>query len=580
VAGTNATPPTPFDRNAALARLVDEHFDVLVVGGGITGAGVALDAAARGLRTALVEKRDFASGTSSASSKLIHGGLRYLQQREFRLVYEALAERQRLLENAPHLVEPLPFLIPLFGRNGALKRGLAWTYSDALWMYDLTGGWRIGQRHKRISKQEALARFPSLRPDRLVTGFIYWDARTDDARLTLAVVRTAVIDYGAVAANYAPVTSILKHPGTGKVRGASLACGADGRIDVHADVVVNAGGVWADHVRELDEGAGARGSLRPAKGIHLSFPASRLPVNTAAVLPVRGDRRSIFVVPWRDGNFVYAGTTDTDYVGPLDDPECTPEDVAYVLGALNGALTDPLHESDVVGTWAGLRPLVRDAKSERTADLSRRHRVSVSADGVVTVTGGKFTTYRKMASDTVDEVVRVLGRGPKRCPTKHLSLLGASGVHGLTEPGTAERLGVDDRRLRHLAGRYGGEARTVVAMMRADPDLARPLVAGLPYIGAEAVYAARYEMARTLEDVLSRRTRALLFARDASAAAAPEVARLIGPELGWSPAQTEADVLAYRALVARARQAAGLPETVVAVGNADAGEAGVGAGSR
>ncbi len=571
---TSATPRTPFDRDAALGRLSDQHFDVLIVGGGITGAGVALDAAARGLRTALVEKRDFASGTSSASSKLIHGGLRYLQQREFPLVYEALAERQRLLENAPHLVEPLAFLIPLFGRNGALKQGLAWTYANALWLYDLTGGWRIGRRHKRINKQEALARFPSLNAERLVTGFIYWDARTDDARLTLTVIRTAVTEYGAVAANYAPVVSVRKDATTGKVCGASLADG----LDVHADVVVNAGGVWADHVRGLDEGPDAEGWLRPAKGIHLSFPASRLPVTTAAVLPVAGDRRSIFVVPW--GDFVYAGTTDTDYDGPLDDPRCTPEDVAYVLGALNAAITEPLDEHDVVGTWAGLRPLVRGARSERTADLSRRHRVSVSPDGVVTVTGGKFTTYRKMASDTVDQVVHLLGRGAKHSPTKHLSLLGASRLHALTAPGAAERLGVEDDRLRHLVGRYGTEARTLIAMTQSDPDLGRPLVAGVPYLGAEAVYAARYEMARTLEDILSRRTRALLFARDASAAAAPVVARLIAPELGWSSARAEEEVSRYRALVTGARQAAGLPETMPSADTPDAGSADVAAGAR
>ncbi|HSS08563.1 MAG TPA: FAD-dependent oxidoreductase, partial [Acidimicrobiales bacterium] len=253
---------TAFDRDAALARLAEERFDVLVVGGGITGAGVALDAAARGLRTALVEKRDFASGTSSASSKLIHGGLRYLQQREFALVYEALAERQRLLENAPHLVSPLPFLIPLFGKDGVVKRGLAWTYSNALWLYDLTGGLRIGRRHRRVSKKEALTLFPSLNTERLVAGFLYWDAHADDARLTLTVARTAVVSYGAVAANYAPVVAVRKHSTTGRVCGVTL----EGGTDVAADVIVNAGGVWADDVRSLDEGSSAHGTLRPAKG--------------------------------------------------------------------------------------------------------------------------------------------------------------------------------------------------------------------------------------------------------------------------------------------------------------------------
>jgi glycerol-3-phosphate dehydrogenase len=549
------TPRSRFDRDSALARLADERFDLLVVGGGITGAGVALDAAARGLRTALIEKRDFASGTSSRSSKLIHGGLRYLQQKEFRLVYEALAERQRLLDNAPHLVSPLPFLIPLFGRGGTVNKGAAKWYSSALWMYDVTGGVRIGRRHKRLSREQALAHFPALNTQRLVAGFVYWDAQADDARVTLTVARTAVVNYGAVAANYTGVAGLLKDPATGRVNGARLEDG----MEIQADAVVNAGGVWADQVRALDEGPSAHGTLRPAKGIHLTFPADRLRCDMAAVLPVSGDRRSIFVVPW--GEFTYVGTTDTDYRGSLDDPQCTPEDVAYLLAAVNAAVTEPVTDADIVGTWAGLRPLVSAAKTERTADLSRRHSVSRSADGMVTVTGGKFTTYRRMAAGTVDEVVGLLGRGAKRSPTKHLSLLGADGTPALRRPGAAARLGVNESRLTHLVGRYGSEARTVIAMIEADPELGRPLVSGLPYLRAEAVYAARYEMARTLDDVLSRRTRALLLARDPSAAAALDVARLIAPELGWSPERVDQEVSGYRSAVARSREMAGLPDT-------------------
>ncbi len=549
---TDPPPRTPFQRDTALARLADEHFDVLVIGGGITGAGVALDAAARGLHTAMVDRADFASGTSSKSSKLIHGGLRYLQQREFGLVYEALAERQRLLDNAPHLVRLLPFLIPLFGKGGVVNKTVEGAYSTALWLYDLTGGLRIGKRHRRIGRDQIAADFPSLATDRLVAGFLYWDAQADDARVTLTVARTAVLNYGVVAANYAPVVALLKD--AGRVVGAQLEDGTE----ICADVVVNAGGVWADHVRSLDEGPSAHGTLRPAKGIHLSFPATRLPVSTAAVLPVPGDRRTIFVVPW-DG-FTYAGTTDTDYTGPLDDPQCTSDDVDYVLNALNASLTTALGRQDIVGTWAGLRPLVSAATSERTADLSRRHKVSVSGDGVVTVTGGKFTTYRRMAADTVDEVVRQLGHGARRSPTKHLQLLGAPGTPTLQRPGAAERLGVDDATLAHLVGRYGSEARTVAAMVKADPDLAQPLVPGLPYLRAEAVYAARYEMAHTLDDVLARRTRSLLFGRDASARAATDVAQLIGEELRWSRSRIQKEVDSYRAGVVHARESAGLPE--------------------
>jgi glycerol-3-phosphate dehydrogenase len=538
-------PPTPFHRGTALRRLGEERFDVLVIGGGITGAGVALDAAARGLRTALVERRDFASGTSSQSSKLVHGGLRYLQQREFGLVREALAERQRLLANAPHLVRPLPFLIPLVGRDGIVKEGIAKTYSTALWMYDLAGGLRIGERHRRLTREQALADFPALDVSRLVAGFLYWDARTDDARLTLTVARTAVLGFGAVAANYAPVTAI-RHDGSGRACGVVLEDGTS----IDAEAMVNAAGVWSDQIQSLDRRRPGVATIRPAKGIHLTFPSARVPTRTAAVLPVHGDRRTIFVVPW--GEFTYVGTTDTDYDGPFDDLQCTPTDVAYLLDALNGAITGSVSEADVVGSWAGLRPLVRDAADERTADLSRRHQISVCEDGTVRVTGGKLTTYRRMAADAVDEVVRRLGRGSRRSPTRNLQLLGADRTAALREPGAASRLGVSEETLTHLVDRYGSEARTIIAMIQADPDLGRPLVGGLPYLRAEAVYAVRYEMAQRLEDVLSRRTRSLPLDREASARAAGAVAALIAPELGWSDDQAEAEAEALRAAVRRA----------------------------
>jgi glycerol-3-phosphate dehydrogenase len=407
----------PFRRDDALRRLADETFDVLVIGGGVTGAGVALDAASRGLKTALVEKSDFASGTSSKSSKMVHGGLRYLQQREIRLVYENLAERQRLLDNAPHLVSPLPFLIPLFGRDGVVSKTLARSYSSALWLYDLTGGWRIGERHHEVSKQEALDHLPTLNTDHLVAGFLYFDARTDDARLTLTLARTAAIEFGAAMANYTPVVQMNKSGSA--IRGARVqpdAADPSSAFDVRARVVVNATGVWADDVRALDESTQPK-SIRPAKGVHVTVPADRLPCDIAAVIPVPKDKRSIFVVPWPGTDLVYLGTTDTDYAGPLDDPACTPEDVDYLLEAANNITTSRLTRADVTGVWAGLRPLLapeRGHVSERTADLSRRHTVMTSSEGVVTVTGGKLTTYRKMAQDTVDAVVRELGESPRR----------------------------------------------------------------------------------------------------------------------------------------------------------------------
>jgi glycerol-3-phosphate dehydrogenase len=539
--------PPPFDRAEALARLAAEQFDVLVVGGGITGAGVALDAASRGLRTALVERDDFASGTSSKSSKLVHGGLRYLQQREVGLVYEGLAERQVALRNAPHLVRVLPFLIPVLTKDGVISRRLARALGGALWMYDLTGGLRIGKRHKRVSSDQAVAHMQTLRADRVAGGYLYYDAHTDDARLTLTLCRTAAA-HGAVVANYASVTSLRKDA-KGLVRGARVQADGD-EVEVRADVVVNAAGVWTDDVRALDEPSHPH-SIRPAKGIHITVPWTKVRNDIAVVVPVAKDRRSVFVVPW--GDLTYVGTTDTDYDGSLDDPECTSEDVAYLLRALNAVITDPVREDDVLGTWAGLRPLLRTAANDRTADLSRRHAVRRSEGGLVTVTGGKLTTYRRMAADTVDEVDAMLGKR-RRCRTRRLKLIGADGYEDPPETN-------EPSRHEHLAHRYGTEGRDVEALVDAEPALAEPLVPGLPYLKAEAVHAVRSEMARTLDDVLTRRTRARLLARDDSAAAAEDAAVLVGRELGWDDAERARHVKEYRAAVAAERDAADLPET-------------------
>ena len=557
-----------FDRTDNIARLSEGTYDVLVVGGGITGAGVALDAASRGLRTALVERDDFASGTSSRSSKLIHGGLRYLQNGDVRLVYEALRERQRLLRNAPHLVKVLPFLIPVFeGKGGIIPKRLARALGSAMWMYDLTGGLRIGKRHRRLDRDAALAHMPTL-DDRLAWAYLYFDAQADDARLTLTVARTAALDFGATIVNHAPVTAIRKDA-AGRVTGAVVEAHGPGggEIDVRARVVVNATGVWADDVRALDEETHPD-SIRPAKGIHIAVPWPRLRNDIAAVVPVRHDRRSVFVVPWPgldgtvggEGSVTYIGTTDTDYDGDVDDPQCTAEDVAYLLNAINHAIREPLDEGDVLATWAGLRPLVRDASNSRTADLSRRHRVLVSEGGMITVTGGKLTTYREMAEDAVDAAVAGLGeplrRRARRSRTRSLALRGAEGWREARE------------RDARLADRYGGEAGVVEAMIAADPTAGEPLVAGLPYRRAEALYAARYEMAVDLDDVLSRRTRSRLLGRDATAAAADDVAELLAPELGWSEDERAAQAARFRAALAHEREAPGLPENVVVGGGA------------
>ncbi|HUZ44707.1 MAG TPA: glycerol-3-phosphate dehydrogenase/oxidase [Acidimicrobiales bacterium] len=562
------TSPQPFSPEPALQALRDTTFDLLVVGGGVTGAGVLLDASARGMKAALVEKGDFAVGTSSKSSKLVHGGLRYLlSARDYGLVHEALVERQRLLANAPHLVSPLPFLIPLFGRDGAVNKSVAKVYSTGLWGYDVIGGLRIGKRHRRIGREEASRMMPTLRTDRLVAGFIYWDARADDARLTLTLARSAVLDHGGVALNHTPVAGVLRD-GSGRVNGVRLGGSDLARgprtegLEVRAGVVVNAGGVWSDEVRQLTEGVHPD-TIRPAKGVHITLPYEKLPTEVAVVLPVPSDRRSVFVVPW--GQRVYVGTTDTDYTGSLEDPQCTGEDIRYLLDAVNASVSSPITESDILGSWAGLRPLIKAAATERTADLSRRHAVTTSPDGLVTVTGGKLTTYRRMAADAVDAAQSVLrsggtssgdagsnsGAGRRRSPTKRLRL------HGAVDPATgiSTLAGTGPEAAEHLVSRHGSDAWQVVALMTERPELTEPLVPGLSYLAAEAVWAVRAEMARTLEDILSRRTRALILDREATAAAAPAVAALVAPELGWTEAETAAETARFLALVDAERRA-------------------------
>ncbi len=557
-----------FDREASLRALRSEKFDLVVVGGGITGAGVVLDAASRGMKAALVEAGDFAEGTSSKSSKLAHGGLRYLQQGEVGLVYQALRERRRMLRNAPHLVETIPFLIPMFGKGGVIPAKISRLLGIAMWGYDLTGGWRIGKLHERLDRDETLTYMPTLPTERLVSSYLYYDATVDDARLVLTVLRTASLGHGAVIANRTPAVGIRKDD-EGRINGVTVrpsGPGADEEFTIDTRAVVNAAGVWVDDIREQDEGDNPD-SIRPAKGIHISVPWDRVRNQVAVVVPVPGDRRSVFVVP--HGGLTYIGTTDTDYEGPVDDPQCTPDDVRYLLDAINFSIEGTLTTEDVVGTWAGLRPLVKSASSGRTADLSRMHRVLRSDSGLVTITGGKLTTYREMASDAVDEVIEEVLSGDVgfagygNSVTARLPLIGKAG-HDTLNSATSAFPSVDKGALEHLGGRYGGEARALMAMIEQDPSLGEPLVNGLPYLCAEAVYAARHEMAQSIDDVLSRRTRARIYGRDDSAAAARRTAELMGAELGWDADRVEAEVAGYLASIDHEREAGGLPETHLA----------------
>jgi glycerol-3-phosphate dehydrogenase len=584
----------PFTRDRQLAELrrrasSGDVVDLLVVGGGITGAGVALDAAARGLSVVLVERGDLASGTSSKSSKLVHGGLRYLQQGEVRLVYEALRERRRLMRNAPHLVSTLPFMIPILTRDGVVSRRIARALGSAMWMYDLTGGWRIGHIHRRIGADAAHRHVPTMPRDRLSAAYLYYDAAGDDARITLELAATAA-DRGAVIATYCEAVGFV-HDHRGSIAGAcvrdALAPSSSGGAEwtVRARAIVNASGVWVDRVAALDAAADAvthpmgedrdaahDGTIRPARGVHITVPWELVRNDVAVVVPSRRDRRSVFLVPWGprgDGTyrFTYVGTTDTDHHGDLDEPRCTGDDVDYLLDALGHALTTTITCDDVCGVWAGLRPLVGPPlasgdKVAKTEDLSRRHAVSVSASGLVTITGGKLTTYREMAQDTVDmaigvalghlsdddsrrlnrpaegdaAAVRRLRRARRRHPTRRLRLLHATRRRG------RDRDPLDA----HLVGRFGTAADEIRALTAFDPTLATPLVDGLPYLAAEVVHAARREMAVTLDDVLVRRTRAHLFDRSATLAAAPRAAALLAAELGWDDDETARQLEAHR----------------------------------
>jgi glycerol-3-phosphate dehydrogenase len=537
-----------FQRDESIVTMKSASYDVVVIGAGMTGSGAALDAAARGLKVALIDSGDIASGTSSKSSKMVHGGLRYLQQKEFRLVYENLRERQRLLENAPFLVRPLPFLVPLFGKDGAASKALVKGYSTALRIYDFTGGWRIGTRYRRISRDEALAHLPTLKADHLVAGFLYMDARGDDARVALTLARTAALDFGADVANY--------------VRAVGISHGPDGRVDgvvcrneldhspftVKTKTVINATGVWADSIFSMAEHEASH-RITPAKGVHLSVARERLPADVAAVLSVPGDRRSIFVVPFEDAPYTFIGTTDTAYEGALDNPDCTPDDVDYLLTAVNAWTSSNLTPHDVTGVWAGLRPLLAPKEgahlSERTADLSRRHQVTDSKDGIVHITGGKWTTYRQMGEDTVNALAPYF-KNLKSVRTKNLRLHGVSSWRPQNE---LEK---------HLYRRFGSDAAAVLTLIEDDPALAGTPIAGQPYVGAEFVYCARDEMAISLADLLTRRTRAHLHDARTTLRAAPAVAALVAPVLGWSDEQRAHQISNYQALVQKELSAAGL----------------------
>lgn len=541
-------------RRDALVEMASRPLDVLVVGGGITGAGTALDAAARGYRVGLIERADFASGTSSRSTKLIHGGIRYLPQFDLPLVREALLERGRLLRNAPHLVRPLAFILPLYassrhpvGLTVAPPKGIGLDLilDTGLFMYDELAGKENVGRHRRIDREEVLARARCLTDDGLKTGFVYYDAQTDDARLTLAVLRTAH-DYGALLANYVAATRFYRDE-SGRVAGVfareSLDAADNGELLLRAKHVVNATGVWAEETERL-AGDTPNLSIAPSKGTHLLLPREALDLgDEAVVLPETADGRIIFIVPWLSRALV--GTTDEGVDGMVD-PVASDEEIEYLLEHLNKFIRRPVSRADIVATYAGYRPLLRLRRGRTPSRLSRTHTVVEAGDGLVTVSGGKLTTYRVMAQDVMDRIDTREGR-KRRHVTLNLPLRGGKGLASAREEmqSRARVLNLSPAITSHTLRAYGDKAVDVLALIDSDPELATPLVTDLPYLGAEVVYACRQEMALTPEDTLARRTRIALEDRTRGLSAAPRVAALMGRELGWSDAEIERHVAGY-----------------------------------
>jgi glycerol-3-phosphate dehydrogenase len=540
--GVHDTRPPLARRGADLERLANERWDLLVVGGGIVGAGAFLDAASRGLRVALVEQDDIASGTSSRSSRLIHGGLRYLQQLEVPLVREALAERARLLRLAPHLVRLEAFLFPLYGPP-AVTRAF---YEAGLTLYDLLGSRRSGGGHRHLDLEDTLDYAPDLVTRDLRGSLLYHDAMEDDARFALAVVRTAQARFGAHAVAVTRVRGRaplrIGSRGTDPVAGVTVEDRLTGAtFDVRASAVLDATGVWgAQPDRPF---GGGSFEVVPARGTHLVIPRDRIRARGGMTLRIPG--RVAFLVPWPRHWIV--GTTDRPHTGPVDRIAATAEDVDEILGTLNGALATDLTRDDLVGTYAGLRPLIAPSGTSSTVRVSREHRVTVEAPGLVRVSGGKYTTYRVMARDAVDAV---LGRDEARrrpSRTRHLPIHGAAprdALDALAARLAAGEWAISPDVAASLVDRHGTEAEAVLAY-GTEHDLVRPLVPGAPYLEAEIAWAADRELAQSLDDLLARRIRLVHTLPDRGAAIAPRVAQIAGHVLGWDADRQADEVAAY-----------------------------------
>ncbi|CAN5144508.1 glycerol-3-phosphate dehydrogenase/oxidase [soil metagenome] len=544
---------TAATRERALERLAasvtpGEELDILVIGGGVTGAGIALDAATRGLSTAIVEAQDWSAGTSSRSSKLVHGGLRYLQMLDFKLVLEALKERDLLLTAvAPHLVRPLPFLYPL--RHRVWERAFV---GAGILLYDLLASLRRGRRalpfHRHLSRRGLTAAFPDFAKDAAVGAIEYWDANVDDSRFVLTVMRTAA-SYGVHAAARTQVVELTKD-GAGAVDGAVLIDLETGnRITAKARTVISSTGVWTEQSQAL---ADDKGGLRvlASKGIHIVVPRERIKGTPGLILQTA--KSVLFVIPW--SRYWVIGTTDTPWHEELMNPVATAADIDYVIAEANRVLASPISRDDVVGTWAGLRPLLQPGTKTGTqsAKVSREHTVASPVPGLVAIAGGKFTTYRIMARDAVDFALGKTRAGTAPSVTERIPLVGADGLATAREELAAvvEGLGWDSAHTDHLLHRYGANIREIADLATAQPDLARQLEHAPAYLRAEIVYAITHEGALHLDDLMMRRTRMVYEYIDEGMDALPEVAALAQATLGWSPEQTAHEVAVYRARAA------------------------------
>ncbi|OZF58390.1 glycerol-3-phosphate dehydrogenase [Rhodococcus sp. 14-2470-1a] len=536
---SNTTFLGPKAREDAWQALGSEQFDVVVVGGGVVGAGAALDAATRGLKVALVEARDFASGTSSRSSKMFHGGLRYLEQLEFGLVREALHERELSLSTlAPHLVKPLKFLFPLTHR--------VWErpyIAAGIFLYDTMGGAKSVPAQKHLTRSGALRMAPGMKRKSLIGGIRYYDTVVDDARHTMSVARTAA-HYGAVVRTSTQVVGFLRE--ADRVSGVRVRDSENGATtEVRGHVVINATGVWTDEIQALSSQRG-RFRVRASKGVHIVVPRDRI-VSEAAII-LRTEKSVLFIIPW--GAHWIIGTTDTDWKLDLAHPAATKADIDYILGEVNSVLVTPLTHEDIDGVYAGLRPLLA-GESDETSKLSREHAVARVAPGLVAIAGGKYTTYRVMAEDAVDLAADDIPARVASSITEKVPLVGADGYFALVNQThhLAEMYGLHPYRVTHLLDRYGSLIDEVLELAKDKPDLLQPITDAPSYLQVEAVYAAAAEGALHLEDILSRRTRIAIEYSHRGVNCAGQVAALVAPILGWDDATVDREVETYTARV-------------------------------